>query len=139
MQNYNYSKYYKYTRLICSLLKSQQCQTLSFLSLLFVFSSVQVQVKSLPVQIQSAEGKCKGMTFFYIQQNRSSFFDILVQQSSVWTFAFQLKAKRSECNSKATHSRNDYLLTLAAANAHQQRYYDTDLTDCIKVRIQYTL
>ncbi|CAB1316636.1 unnamed protein product, partial [Coregonus sp. 'balchen'] len=45
----------------------------------------------------------------------------------------QCKAKRSECNSKATHARNDYLLTLAAANAHQQRYYDTDLIDCIKV------
>lgn len=57
-----------------------------------------------------------------------------MQQSAVWTFTFQLKAKRSECNSKATHARNDYLLTLAAANAHQQRYYDTDLTDCIKVR-----
>lgn len=49
-------------------------------------------------------------------------------------FIFQLKAKRSECNSKATHARNDYLLTLAAANAHQRRYYDTDLLDCIKVR-----
>lgn len=49
-------------------------------------------------------------------------------------FLFQLKAKRSECNSKATHARNDYLLALAAANAHQQRYYDTDLLDCIKVR-----
>lgn len=47
---------------------------------------------------------------------------------------FQLKAKRSECNSKATHARNDYLLMLAAANAHQLRYYDTDLMDCIKVR-----
>lgn len=55
-------------------------------------------------------------------------------QSAVWISAFQLKAKRSECNSKATHARNDYLLTLAAANAHQRRYYDTDLTDCIKVR-----
>ena len=50
-------------------------------------------------------------------------------------FTFQLKAKRSECNSKATHARNDYLLMLAAANAHQQRYYDTDLMDCIKVRM----
>lgn len=54
--------------------------------------------------------------------------------SAASTFTLQLKAKRSECNSKATHARNDYLLTLAAANAHQQRYYDTDLIDCIKVR-----
>uniref|UniRef100_A0A3Q1EEY7 FCH and double SH3 domains 2 n=1 Tax=Acanthochromis polyacanthus TaxID=80966 RepID=A0A3Q1EEY7_9TELE len=54
-------------------------------------------------------------------------------RSSLQRASVKLKAKRSECNSKATHSRNDYLLTLAAANAHQQRYYNTDLVDCIKV------
>ncbi|XP_059207338.1 F-BAR and double SH3 domains protein 2-like [Centropristis striata] len=54
-------------------------------------------------------------------------------RSSLQRASVKLKAKRSECNSKATHARNDYLLTLAAANAHQQRYYDTDLMDCIKV------
>ncbi|XP_070839714.1 F-BAR and double SH3 domains protein 2-like [Chaetodon trifascialis] len=54
-------------------------------------------------------------------------------RSSLQRANVKLKAKRSECNSKATHARNDYLLTLAAANAHQQRYYDTDLVDCIKV------
>uniref|UniRef100_A0AAQ5X8T7 FCH and double SH3 domains 2 n=1 Tax=Amphiprion ocellaris TaxID=80972 RepID=A0AAQ5X8T7_AMPOC len=53
-------------------------------------------------------------------------------RSSLQRASVKLKAKRSECNSKATHSRNDYLLTLAAANAHQQRYYNTDLMDCIK-------
>lgn len=54
-------------------------------------------------------------------------------RSSLQRASVKLKAKRNECNSKATHARNDYLLTLAAANAHQQRYYDTDLMDCIKV------
>ncbi|XP_020502774.2 F-BAR and double SH3 domains protein 2 [Labrus bergylta] len=54
-------------------------------------------------------------------------------RSSLQRASVKLKAKRSECNSKATHARNDYLLTLAAANAHQQRYYSTDLMDCIKV------
>uniref|UniRef100_A0A3Q3GRW9 FCH and double SH3 domains 2 n=1 Tax=Labrus bergylta TaxID=56723 RepID=A0A3Q3GRW9_9LABR len=54
-------------------------------------------------------------------------------RSSLQRASVKLKAKRSECNSKATHARNDYLLTLAAANAHQQRYYNTDLMDCIKV------
>ncbi|KAM9441635.1 F-BAR and double SH3 domains protein 2-like [Salvelinus alpinus] len=44
----------------------------------------------------------------------------------------KLKAKRSDCNSKATHARNDYLLTLAAANAHHDRYYHTDLLHCIQ-------
>uniref|UniRef100_A0A3B4CNE0 FCH and double SH3 domains 2 n=1 Tax=Pygocentrus nattereri TaxID=42514 RepID=A0A3B4CNE0_PYGNA len=52
---------------------------------------------------------------------------ISLQKASV-----KLKAKRSDCNSKATHARNEYLLTLAAANAHQDRYYQTDLANCIK-------
>ncbi|XP_030294799.1 F-BAR and double SH3 domains protein 2-like [Sparus aurata] len=54
-------------------------------------------------------------------------------RSSLQRANVKLKAKRSECNSKATHARNDYLLTLQGANAHQQRYYNTDLMDCIKV------
>ncbi|KAM9846718.1 F-BAR and double SH3 domains protein 2-like [Aulostomus maculatus] len=54
-------------------------------------------------------------------------------RSSLQRASVKLKAKRSECNSKATHARNDYLLMLAAANAHQQRYYDVDLMDGIKV------
>uniref|UniRef100_A0A8C6KXI0 FCH and double SH3 domains 2 n=1 Tax=Nothobranchius furzeri TaxID=105023 RepID=A0A8C6KXI0_NOTFU len=53
-------------------------------------------------------------------------------RSSLQRATIKLKAKRSECNSRSTHARNDYLLTLAAANAHLQRYYATDLMDCIK-------
>ncbi|XP_067606346.1 F-BAR and double SH3 domains protein 2 isoform X2 [Pseudorca crassidens] len=52
---------------------------------------------------------------------------ISLQKASV-----KLKARRSECNSKATHARNDYLLTLVAANAHQDRYYQTDLVNIMK-------
>ncbi|XP_061485047.1 F-BAR and double SH3 domains protein 2 [Rhineura floridana] len=52
---------------------------------------------------------------------------ISLQKASV-----KLKARRSECNSKATHARNDYLLTLAATNAHQDRYYQTDLVNIMK-------
>uniref|UniRef100_A0A8C7ZL37 F-BAR and double SH3 domains protein 2 n=1 Tax=Oryzias sinensis TaxID=183150 RepID=A0A8C7ZL37_9TELE len=52
---------------------------------------------------------------------------ISLQKASV-----KLKAKRSDCNSKATQARNDYLLTLAAANAHHDRYYHTDLPHCIQ-------
>ncbi|XP_030648402.1 F-BAR and double SH3 domains protein 2 [Chanos chanos] len=54
-------------------------------------------------------------------------------RSSLKRASVKLKAKRNECNAKATHTRNDYLLTLAAANAHQDRYYETDLINCIKV------
>ncbi|XP_061923212.1 F-BAR and double SH3 domains protein 2-like isoform X2 [Entelurus aequoreus] len=52
---------------------------------------------------------------------------ISLQKASV-----KLKAKRNDCNSKATQARNDYLLTLAAANAHHDRYYHTDLLHCIQ-------
>ncbi|KAF7237883.1 F-BAR and double SH3 domains protein 2 [Varanus komodoensis] len=57
---------------------------------------------------------------------------ISLQKASV-----KLKARRSECNSKATHARNDYLLTLAAANAHQERYYQTDLVNIMKKLVHY--
>lgn len=69
------------------------------------------------------------------KRNQPSVVTLERPQSAVWPFALQLKAKRNECNSKSTHGRNEYLLTLAAANAHQQRYYNTDLVDCIKVRL----
>ncbi|KAG9263078.1 F-BAR and double SH3 domains protein 2 [Astyanax mexicanus] len=54
-------------------------------------------------------------------------------RSSLKRASVKLKAKKNECNSKATHARNDYLLTLAAANAHQGRHYETDLISCIKI------
>ncbi|XP_062869802.1 F-BAR and double SH3 domains protein 2 [Trichomycterus rosablanca] len=53
-------------------------------------------------------------------------------RSSLKRASVKLKAKKNECNSKATHARNDYLLTLAAANTHQGRYYETDLIRSIK-------
>ncbi|XP_038833289.1 F-BAR and double SH3 domains protein 2-like [Salvelinus namaycush] len=68
-----------------------------------------------------------------VEQDAKSKLSLFQSRSSLQRASVKLKAKRSECNSKATHARNDYLLTLAAANAHQQRYYDTDLIDCIKV------
>ncbi|XP_010869103.2 F-BAR and double SH3 domains protein 2 isoform X1 [Esox lucius] len=67
------------------------------------------------------------------EQDAKSKLSLFQSRSSLQRANVKLKAKRGECNSKATHARNDYLLTLAAANAHQQRYYDTDLIDCIKV------
>ncbi|XP_045062895.1 F-BAR and double SH3 domains protein 2-like isoform X1 [Coregonus clupeaformis] len=67
------------------------------------------------------------------EQDAKSKLSLFQSRSSLQRASVKLKAKRSECNSKATHARNDYLLTLAAANAHQQRYYNTDLINCVKV------
>ncbi|XP_045134770.1 protein nervous wreck-like isoform X23 [Portunus trituberculatus] len=38
----------------------------------------------------------------------------------------KFSAKRDACDEKSTGARNDYLLTLAASNAHQRRYYEVD-------------
>ncbi|XP_051540022.1 F-BAR and double SH3 domains protein 2-like isoform X2 [Myxocyprinus asiaticus] len=54
-------------------------------------------------------------------------------RSSLKRASVKLKAKKNEWKSKATQARNDYLLTLAAANAHLERYYETDLINSIKV------
>ncbi|KAG1970245.1 F-BAR and double SH3 domains protein [Pimephales promelas] len=54
-------------------------------------------------------------------------------RSSLKRASVKLKAKKNEWKSKATQARNDYLLTLSATNAHQDRYYETDLINCITV------
>ncbi|KAK8388013.1 hypothetical protein O3P69_020117 [Scylla paramamosain] len=38
----------------------------------------------------------------------------------------KFSAKRDACDEKSAGARNDYLLTLAASNAHQRRYYEVD-------------
>ncbi|XP_052794395.1 F-BAR and double SH3 domains protein 2-like isoform X3 [Mya arenaria] len=45
----------------------------------------------------------------------------------------KLKSRTDSCESKSTESRNEYLLSLAAANAHQVRYFSTDLPNLIEV------
>lgn len=47
----------------------------------------------------------------------------------------KLNTRRDACEVKSTNSRNEYLLCLAASNAHQHRYYSTDLPDLIDATI----
>lgn len=54
-------------------------------------------------------------------------------RSTLKRASVKLKAKKNEWKCKATQARNDYLLTLSATNAHQDRYYETDLISCIMV------
>ncbi|XP_026129711.1 F-BAR and double SH3 domains protein 2 isoform X3 [Carassius auratus] len=54
-------------------------------------------------------------------------------RSSLKRASVKLKAKKNEWKSKATQARNDYLLSLSATNAHQDRYYETDLISCVRV------
>ena len=45
----------------------------------------------------------------------------------------QAESKLGLCEKRSTIARNDYLLTLAAVNAHQERYYSSDLPQLMTV------
>ncbi|XP_053400156.1 F-BAR and double SH3 domains protein 2-like isoform X2 [Mercenaria mercenaria] len=45
----------------------------------------------------------------------------------------KLKTRMESCESKSVDSRNEYLLCMAAANAHQVRYFTTDLPHLMEV------
>jgi F-BAR and double SH3 domains protein len=53
--------------------------------------------------------------------------------------SFQLNTRREACEVKSTAARNDYLLSLAAANAHVQRYYVSDTPELMKVARLFSL
>lgn len=48
----------------------------------------------------------------------------------------QVTSKREALEEKSTGARNDYLLSLAAANAHQTRYFVVDLQSTMQVGCQ---
>ena len=45
----------------------------------------------------------------------------------IYDFMFQVTSKREALEEKSAGARNDYILSLAAANAHQKRYFLVDL------------
>lgn len=53
--------------------------------------------------------------------------------SFISRYPTQLEQKCEECDKNATIARNEYLLTLAAANVHQKRYYEVDMPECMRV------
>ncbi|XP_056323313.1 F-BAR and double SH3 domains protein 2 isoform X2 [Danio aesculapii] len=67
------------------------------------------------------------------EMEAKSRLSLFQSRSSLKRASVKLKAKKNEWKSKATQSRNDYLLALSATNAHQERYYETDLISCIRV------
>ncbi|CAG7723878.1 unnamed protein product [Allacma fusca] len=50
-----------------------------------------------------------------------------LQRSSV-----KFSNKKEACEEKSTGARNDYLIALAVANAHQDRYFNVDLDNCLR-------
>lgn len=144
-----------FTRPLCCPFSRSKYTPFSVLSIL---SCPKVQTQSVSVQIQfkksEREGEwsryntlpdrafllpvCVSLTLEPMPE-LASFYSLEGTFKNIHILLFpQLKAKRNECNSKATHARNEYLLSLAAANAHQRRYYETELIGCIKVTLHFS-
>ncbi|GFY41638.1 protein nervous wreck [Trichonephila inaurata madagascariensis] len=47
--------------------------------------------------------------------------------------------RREACDIQATKARNDYVLALIAANAHQTKFYENDLPDLVQASKQHTM
>jgi len=58
--------------------------------------------------------------------------NIFQSMSSLQKTSAKLGSRRNLCEEKSTHARNSYLLQLASANAHQNRYFHVDLKNVIK-------
>uniref|UniRef100_A0A3B5BI02 FCH and double SH3 domains protein 1-like n=1 Tax=Stegastes partitus TaxID=144197 RepID=A0A3B5BI02_9TELE len=58
---------------------------------------------------------------------RKSEHGIFHFKSGLQKMTAKLVSRLKECNDRLTEVRNEYLLTLAAVNAHQKHYYSTDL------------
>ncbi|KAF4529897.1 hypothetical protein B566_EDAN018136, partial [Ephemera danica] len=59
-----------------------------------------------------------------LKKKKGSFFTSI---TSLQKNSAKFSAKREICDSRSTGARNDYLLSLSAANAHQTRYFVVDL------------
>ena len=66
---------------------------------------------------------------FQISQN----LNIECEKRQIVKISLQLKARTETSEVKETAARNEYLLSMAAANAHHMRYYSTDLPEVMKV------
>lgn len=55
-----------------------------------------------------------------------------LQRGSVKAKAAKISSKKDACEEKSTGARNDYIISLALANAHSDRYFIVDLEGCIR-------
>ncbi|XP_056630578.1 protein nervous wreck [Diorhabda sublineata] len=63
-----------------------------------------------------------------LKKKKGSFFQSI---TSLQKNSAKVSSKRDQLEEKSTGARNDYLLCLAAANAHQNRYFVVDLQLCM--------
>lgn len=66
-----------------------------------------------------------------LKKKKGSFFQSI---TSLQKNSAKVSSKRDQLEEKSTGARNDYLLSLAAANAHQRRYFLVDLQQAMQVQ-----
>ena len=49
----------------------------------------------------------------------------------------QFSSKKEALEEKSTGARNEYILALASANAHQDRYFNYDMENCTRVNFSF--
>ncbi|XP_078683040.1 F-BAR and double SH3 domains protein 2-like isoform X8 [Branchiostoma floridae x Branchiostoma belcheri] len=64
-----------------------------------------------------------------MKRNATSIFQ---SKATLQKNSAKLSARKESCDSKSAVARNDYLMSLAAANAHQKRYFQTDLPEIME-------
>ncbi|KAK6628801.1 hypothetical protein RUM43_002617 [Polyplax serrata] len=65
-----------------------------------------------------------------LKKKKGSFFQSI---TSLQKNSAKVSSKRDQLEEKSTGARNDYLLSLAAANAHQRRYFLVDLQQAMQI------
>ncbi|XP_039256574.2 F-BAR and double SH3 domains protein 2-like isoform X2 [Styela clava] len=58
---------------------------------------------------------------------------IFKSQAGLEKTSQKLEQKCDECNKSSTIARNEYILALATANAHQKKYYEVDIPECMRI------
>lgn len=70
-----------------------------------------------------------------LKKKKGSIFSTFtsLQRGSVKGKQAKFSSKKEACEEKSTGARNDYIISLALANAHSDRYFNVDLDGCIRV------
>ena len=84
-----------------------------------IYFSEETEALDVKDKAKDAEEKAKGK-----KKDMKSLFQ---SKTSLKNKAGLLSAKEEEAEIKSTGARNDYILSLASANAHQSRFYKYDL------------
>ena len=89
-----------------------------------IYFSEESDALEVATKAQDADLKAKG--------KKRDVKSLFTSKSSLKKQAVKMSAKQDESDIKSTGARNDYLLSLVTANAHQDRYFHFDLQTTVK-------